>query len=77
MKYDIEYTDTFGGQANYCWVNRHVLKVEDNTSNLAIVRRAKRLASLSGTRGRMEDYGDSWAFYPYGTATVLFITARY
>ena len=22
MQYQIEYTDTFGGEANYCWLKR-------------------------------------------------------
>lgn len=25
--YDVEYTDTFGGEANYCWVRRAVIEV--------------------------------------------------
>ena len=27
MTYDIEYTDTFGGEANYCWVKRAKAKM--------------------------------------------------
>jgi hypothetical protein len=77
MKYDIEYTDTFGGEANYCWVNRATLKVSDAVSDLAIVRRAKAAVGLNGVRGRMHNYGDSWSFYPHHSATVLFITPRY
>lgn len=77
MKYDIEYTDTFAGQANYCWVKRATLMVCDDASNRAIVRRAKRELGLNGIAGRLEYYGNSWAFYPYRSATVMFITPRY
>lgn len=77
MIYDIEYTDTFGGEANYCWVDRQELEVNDDVSDLALVRRAKSALGLSGVRGRMDAYGDHWAFYPYRTCTVMFITTRY
>lgn len=30
-KYDVEYTDTFGGEANYCWVKRAVVSVPELT----------------------------------------------
>jgi len=29
MKFDVEYTDTFGGEANYSWVRRTVIEVAD------------------------------------------------
>ena len=29
--YDVEYTDTFGGEANYCWVKRAVVRVPELT----------------------------------------------
>ena len=29
--YDVEYTDTFGGEANYCWVRRAVVAVPELT----------------------------------------------
>jgi hypothetical protein len=29
--YDVEYTDTFGGEANYCWVRRAVVYVPELT----------------------------------------------
>lgn len=70
MTYDVEYTDTFGGEANYCWVTR--LKVEA-VSPLAAVRRVKRELGISGVRCRREDYGDSIALYPYGFCSVIFI----
>jgi hypothetical protein len=29
--YDVEFTDTFGGEANYCWVKRAVVSVPELT----------------------------------------------
>jgi len=29
MKFQIEYTDTFGGEANYAWARRAVIEVAD------------------------------------------------
>lgn len=29
--YEIEYTDTFGGEANYCWVKRRTVAMPDLT----------------------------------------------
>ena len=28
-KYDIEWTDTFGGEANYCWVERSTIEAKN------------------------------------------------
>ena len=72
-KFTAEYTDTFGGEANYCWVKRTTFSVKTN-SNLAILRKAKALMGLSNVRGRTEDWGDTLCFKPYGSCTVLFVT---
>jgi hypothetical protein len=61
---DVEYTDTYGGDANYCWVRRAELTLPTGISDRAIVRRAKAAMGLSGVRGRMADYGDSFDFRP-------------
>lgn len=90
--YDIEYTDTFGGTANYSWVERYSVTMPELThygydggTNYAkanrvfereLMKRAKALAGLTGVRGRTEWYGDTGEFRPYRSATVLFITYR-
>ena len=73
MKIRTEYTDTFGGEPNYVWVKRHEETVPDDLSDLAIVRRGKKLAGLNGVPGEIYQYGDSWVFRPYRLCTVLFI----
>lgn len=83
MPYAVEYTDTFGGEANYSWVRRAcvegpaelaaTVKERRNTQRL-IMRRAKAAVGLAGARGRTSDFGDGYAFRPYGSCTVLFVT---
>ena len=61
----IEHTDTFGGEANYCWVRRAYIK-RDNLSRRAIVRTVKQWAGYTGHRCRVDDLGDTLAIYPSG-----------
>lgn len=76
QKLDCEYTDTFGGEANYCWVRRAELEIPDGVSDLALVRRAKAVLGLTGVRGRMFDHGEMWEFRPRNSGTVAFFTFR-
>ncbi len=76
-KFTVEYTDTFGGEANYSWVKRDNFTLDDTASRTAILRKAKALMGLSGVKGRLDDYGDSYAFRPYGSCTVMFVNAEY
>ena len=68
-----ELTDTMGGEANYSWARRAELQLPDDASDLAIVRAAKAALGLSGVRCRREQWGETIALYPYGSATVAFI----
>ena len=70
--YQVEVTDTFGGEANYCWVRRYTFKPAKD-SRLAIVRGAKALAGWSGVRCSVEYYGDSWTLRPSGMCQIMFI----
>ena len=71
-----EYTDTFGGEANYSWVRCGQVKVPasiDRRANNVAARIIKRAAGLSGVRGRSCWNGsDSYEFRPYRCCTVLF-----
>lgn len=89
-RYQIEYTDTFAGEANYSWVRRHTVTVPELThygydgatnyvrakriANRELMKRAKALVGLTNIRGVTTHYGDSIEFRPYGMCTVLFIT---
>jgi hypothetical protein len=74
---DVEYTDTFAGEANYCWVKRESLELPVGISDRAIMRRAKAAMGLSGVRGRLDSYGDGFRFVPYRSCTVMFVQTRY
>jgi len=76
MAYAVEYTDTFGGEANYSWVRRAVVNGPSDISSKAqglIMRRAKAAVGLNGVRGVTQDYGDGYEFRPFGSCTVLFV----
>ena len=74
---DCEYTDTFGGEANYCWIKRETLTLPKNISNRALVRRAKKALGLNGVMGVMYTHGDMWEFRPHNSNTVAFFTVQY
>jgi len=77
MRYNVEYTDTFGQDANYSWVRRATIEAPDNATKGLLMRRAKKALGLSGIRGRVTDFGDMIDFRPYGSCTVLFINPEY
>jgi hypothetical protein len=88
--YNIEYTDTFSGEANYSWVRRATVTMPELThygfdggTNYAkaneaaerqLMRRAKAAMGLIGVRGKWEDMGETLAFYPHGSCTVMFVS---
>jgi len=92
-KYDVEYTDTFAGEANYSWVKRATVTMPELThygydggTNYAkanrvfereLMKRAKAEMGLTGVRGTVERYDDSMTFRPYRSCTVMFVSWRY
>jgi hypothetical protein len=74
---NVEYTDTFAGEANYSWVRRESLELPTGLSSRTIMRRAKNAMGLSGVKGKSFSYGDSWEFRPYGSCTVMFAMVQY
>lgn len=93
MRFDVEYTNTFGGEANYCWVQRATVDMPELThygydggTNSAkanrvfdreLMRKAKAAVGLTGVRGERADLGDTLEFRPYRSATVLFVSPRH
>ena len=67
-----EYTDTFGGEANYSWVKRATVTVPEAASRATVVRAVKRAFGLSGIRGRLHWFGDCLEFWPARSCTVVF-----
>lgn len=81
MAYEVEHTDTFGGEANYCWVNRYTIPSSDIPddrvkSRRMLVRRAKALTGLTGVRCEVSDYGDMIRIEPKAWCQVVFVTYR-
>ena len=64
----VEITDTFGGQANYSWVTRHVIRA--STMRGAIGKLSRR--SGIGWR-RVDNYGDQARYDSRSGATCCFI----
>lgn len=77
LTYNIEVTDTFGGEANYGWVRREKLKVDESVSDRALVRRAKKRIGWSGMPCRVAHYGDSIELRPHGLCQICFISLQY
>jgi len=82
-RYDVELTDTFNGEANYCWIVRKTIRLSLNDDEGAqarkrydarIKREAKAAVGLTGVRGQWSDYGDGFEFRPRGLLQVMFVT---
>lgn len=66
--YHIEVTDTFGGEANYCWVKRGTTRA--NTRR-GLLKAAKDLAGWTGwCRVKVEVCGDDLVIRPVSTSGV-------
>jgi hypothetical protein len=74
--FNIEVTDTFGGESNYSWVKRDSLSTKTD-SRLAIIRKAKAWWGINGVRATVSDYGDMIEIRPAGLCQIAFITFEY
>jgi hypothetical protein len=74
IKYQVTYTDTFSGEANFCWVNR--FEVQANTLRGAI-RKAKAHLNLTGWPCETTDFGNEAQLQPKGMNTILFVVEDY
>jgi hypothetical protein len=64
----LEVTDTFAGEANYCWVKRGHTRAK---SRRGVVRAIKTLAGWHGwVRVRVEDMGDTIVVRPCDSSGV-------
>lgn len=73
--WNIEVTDLFCGQANYCWVLRGTTKANTRRGR---IEAAKKLAGWTGwVRVQVSDYGDMLEIRPTvgsGVCQVAFVT---
>ncbi len=85
MTYQVEVTDTFGGESNYSWVRRTTIDVpaalphhnaqqDQQRTRRSLVRQAKAFAGYTGHRCAVSDYGDMIEIRPRGICQVCFVT---
>ena len=74
ITFQVELTDTFGGEANYSWLIKETLHTNQRYSDQWIVRQAKALVGMSTVRGRTTNYGDSIRIDFPAQCQVMFIT---
>lgn len=72
VKLSLEKTDTFAGEANYCWVNRAVIECQDTQWHIS--RAVKEWAGWTGIKCELTDYGDTQEYRPRGICQVLFVS---
>lgn len=72
--WNIEHTDTFGGEANYCWVNRSTIELPDTYKQSWIVRKVKEQVGWTGIRCSVSDWGSYLEIKPQGMCQVVFAT---
>jgi hypothetical protein len=77
--WEVETTDTFGGQANYCWVNRSLVCTPADTDKYKhrVIRMLRSAAGLTNTRARFCDHGDTIRWDWQNAAIVTFAVPRY
>lgn len=67
-RYLAEVTDTFGGEANYCWVRHHTITAA------SLLGAARILGRLEGLRFRKEyDTGDMARYNARGACICAFV----
>jgi nitrogen fixation protein len=73
MKVVVTQTDTFGGEANYSWANRHEFAIHRAASQRNITRKAKALVGMTGVKADTYDYDTGLTIKPRGYNQVIFV----
>ena len=74
IRWEIEVTDTFGGEANYAWVERYTFETAEDASDRSIVIAAKKAAGMTGVKCDTESFGDMIQLDVRGACIRAFIT---
>lgn len=69
--YFVEHTDTFAGEANYCWVHRFKVSARDMRHALTKV---KKELWYRCPRTKVSDYGDQLRADVVGSPECLFVS---
>lgn len=74
MAYLVEYTDTYAGEPNYCWVRRRRINVSAEASMREVLRVARAAVGLTGVKGDVTAwYGDEYHWVPRGMCTIMMV----
>lgn len=76
MLFNIEITDTFGGEANYSWVIREQLYVGDDISDDELGQEALKFIGWEDESVTIESIGDMIRITPTDSNLVCFITCE-
>jgi hypothetical protein len=60
MPWQIETTDTFGGEANYSWCSRAEIDLPDNLTDRQTIRALRAAAGLTGSAARTVTMAPPW-----------------
>jgi hypothetical protein len=74
MTYNLEMTDTFGGEANYSWLRHGQLDAPSGASRRTLVRRAKAWGGLTGVSCEVSVCGDMIMIKPRWQCVIMFVT---
>lgn len=72
--WNIEHTDTFGGEPNYCWVNRASIEIPEKYSSSWIVRKVKEHMGWTGLYCITSDWGSYIIIRPQDRCEIVFAT---
>lgn len=65
----VEVTDTYGGEANYCWVHRYLVKASTMRGAVGVVSKHE---GFSGSLKIVGNYGDMTRHNVSGAAICIF-----
>ena len=78
IKFSAEYTDTYGCEANYCWVRRVNFEMKEDATMRSVLQRARKELGLTGAKGDIvADFGDEYHWKPRGSCTILMVNVEY
>jgi hypothetical protein len=70
--YEVIVTDTFGGELNYAWVRRAIIRLPAGISARTLMHRAKKAVGYTGVRLRAG--GVDGIFFVVGACIALTVT---
>ena len=75
ITFNVELTDTYGGEPNYSWVKRD--KIETKDTKRAIIQKAKAWAGFTGIRCDVDGHDSFITIKPRGLCQIVVINIEY